>query len=331
MFRQPFFRLFNRACLQVVLVLATTGVGLGQGYTAPEYDEYLRAVEAGPDALIEWYKTHPDSTLREYVAPKVNEWAQAQAGEGNYKEAVEIGEKFLGGIDGEQVEMLKLTTYWAFNSQQWAKATRYGEKVYQAAPETADLLKILAYSYRQLSDLPKTVEYGEKFCAEASPADCYSFYPVIAGYYVENKEWAQADSYARKVIDALETVERPEGMSEEAWSQYVADRRIDAHSIIGKAAYEREDWKTALAAYGKLLQLSVGDRERRAEAYFFIGMAHWRLEEFTPAMEALARCTLLEGTTMQKHCRSQLEVLYRATHNGSLAGLEEFLEDHPPD
>jgi tetratricopeptide (TPR) repeat protein len=331
MSRQSCFHLLSCLLLGLAVAMAATGSGFGQGYTAPEYDEYQRAVEGGPDTLLEWYKSHPDSMLREYAVPKFIEWVRTDAGEGKFQEAVATGEKFLAEIDSSHFGMLNLTTYSAYNSGQWGKATRYAEKVYQAKPETPEILKILSNSYLRLSDIPRTVEYGEKFCAEASPGDCFAFYPVIAGYYAERKQWPQADSYARKVLGTLETVKQPQGVSEDQWSAYTAKSRADANSIIGKAAFERKAWTSAQGAYQKLLRLSSGDSGRKAEAYFYIGMTHWRLEEFTPAMVAFAKGAQLNGGNMVKLCDEQLQVLYRATHNGSLAGLDVFLEEHPPD
>lgn len=331
MSRQPCFRLLNSSLLFLTIALAATCSGFGQGYTAREYDEYQRAVEGGTDALIEWYKANPESALREYAVPKFVEWARAQAGEGEYRQAVATGEKFLAEIDGEHLEMLNLTSHSAYQGKMWETAARYGEEIYQTEPETPDILKILAFSYLQLSDISKTVEYGGKFCTQASLGDCYAFYPVIAGYYAERKEWSQADSYAGKVLEALDTVDQPQGVSEGQWGAYITKGKADANSIIGKAAYERKAWKSAQSAYQRLLRLSSGDNGRKAEAYFYIGMTHWRLEEFTPAMVALAQGAQLDGGNMVRLCDGQLKVLYRATHNGSLAGLDVFLEEHPPD
>ena len=328
---QSRFRLLTTSFSCLAIAFAATCFDFGQDYTAQEYDEYQRAVEGGPDALVAWYTANPDSALREYVVPKFIEWVRTQVGEGDYRQAIATGETFLSKIDGEHVDMLQLTTYSAYNAGLWDKAARYGEKVYQAKPETPDVLEILANSYLRLRDTPKTVEYGEVFCAEASPEKCCFFYPVIAGYYAERKEWAKAETYARKVIEAVDAAKQPAGISEEEWSKYAGDSKADAISIMGKGAYERQAWQSAQSAYKDLLVLSAGNDERRAEAHFYIGMTHWRLEEFTPAMIALAQGSQLKGATMAKHCRVQLEVLYRATHNGSLAGLDVLLEEHPPD
>jgi hypothetical protein len=50
------------------------------------------------------------------------------------------------------------------------------------------------------------------------------------------------------------------------------------------------------------------------------------MEQIDSAMEAFARGSKMTGTPYAEPCRNELEKLYKATHNGSLAGLEEYLD-----
>lgn len=331
MTKQSFFRSMNRGCLLLSAVLAMTFSGLGQDYTIEEYNEYQDALADGPDALITWAKANPESALLEYVKPTFIGWAKEHAEKGEYQQAIEVGEKYMAELDGDVFELLYLTTWSAYSAGQFDKAAEYGERVYQQKPETPEILTILANSFLKLSDTAKTIEYGEKYCAEADPKDCYGFFPVIARHYFEEKDYAKADAYAKKVLEAFEAVDQPAAVPAEQWNEYVTEEKSVAYAIIGRAAYERNAWKAAQSAYQKVLETTPrANKGRRTEAYYYIGMANWKQEQIRPAMEIFSKGSQIEGGEMAKYCRQQLEHLYKATHNGSLAGLDEFMEKHRP-
>ena len=51
-------------CIALMAILsASAAIGQDLQYTAAEYNEYQKAVKDGEDTIIEWIKTHPDSTL----------------------------------------------------------------------------------------------------------------------------------------------------------------------------------------------------------------------------------------------------------------------------
>ena len=64
-----------------------------------------------------------------------------------------------------------------------------------------------------------------------------------------------------------------------------------------------------------------------AEGYFYTGVARWNRELIDAAMESFAKGSFLQGTPHAEPCRKELEKLYKATHNGSLAGFEEYLDN----
>ena len=83
------------------------------------------------------------------------------------------------------------------------------------------------------------------------------------------------------------------------------------------------NYKQALKVYGKNAGVS-------AEAYYHIGYAMWKLDPQgveEGAMIAFAKGAQQKGAPHQQPCQKELERLYKVIHNGSLAGIEEFIEE----
>ena len=59
-------------------------------------------------------------------------------------------------------------------------------------------------------------------------------------------------------------------------------------------------------------------------------MANWRQQKSDDAMQALAKGSVQRGAPHAEQCRHYLELLYRSTHNDSLAGIDEFVDRVTP-
>jgi len=312
--------------LALVLLLSASGAVYAQDYTIEVYNEYQDAVARGEDALIAFIKKYPDSSLKQYAIGSYVDKMKAYMEAGKHQETVTAGEKFLASVDPELYDVLFLTTWSAFYSQQYDKAIKYGEKVYAAKPDAPQIVPILARAYLNTGNTAKAVEFGEKYCSGVAPQECYDLLPTITRLYAENKDWAKAEQYAKQTIAAFDAVQKPAQVADAEWTNFVNEEKSVASAIMGRQAFESKKWAQAEKFYTDSRKLNPKNKARKAEGWYYIGMARWSQDKIDPAMEAFARGSWLEGTAHADACKKQLEKLYRATHNGSVAGMDEFME-----
>lgn len=326
-FRHSAIRGLGLAGLLGALMLPT----LGQDYTIEEYNMYQEAVSRGEDAILEFMKTHPQSSLNQYAVGAYLDRMKGYVEKGQHAEAVAAGEKFLNSeVQADATDILYLTTWAAFYSQQYDKAAKYGERVYSQKPDAAQIVPILARAHLNTGNLEKAVAYGETVCAAAPPKDCYDLLPTITRHYFEKKDWKNATKYAKLTVEAFNTVEKPAQVSQEEWDNFANEERSVAYAVMAREAYETGKWASVEKLFADSRRLNPKNKARAAESYYYTGMSLWKQEKIDPAMASFARGAQLKGSEMSEYCRKQLEHLYRATHNGSLAGLDEFLERNRP-
>lgn len=308
----------------LIILFVAGGAVFGQGYTREEYNEYQKAVTDGTDAIMEFVKTHPESTLNQYATGAYLKAMQENLNQGNNEEVLAAGEKYLQELEADRYEVLLFSTYAAYNSKQYEKAAKYGEKTYNAKPDS-ELAMILAESYLSLDEVESMVPWTDKACLEGNPGTCSSMFSYIAGFYATQKEWSKSSEYAKKVAGVLEGKAKPAELTQGKINEMLSD----AYSFVGRSAAENKQWGAVKAGYDKSVEFAPQNNTRKAEALFWTGMALWNQEQIQEAMENFARgCgNQYKDTPYAELCRKELERLYRSTHNGSLAGLEEYLED----
>ncbi len=326
---------FDWSVLLLVAALLFTSASLfAQDYTIEEYNAYQKAVEDGEDAMIAFLKEHPESSLNEYVVGAYIQKLNGYSEKAQWDQAYQQGKKFLDQVETTIIPednqnrslILAMTTWAAYNSQHYADAASFGSKLYAAKPDTPNLVMILARSYQHAGDIDNAVKFGEKYCADAKPEECFDILPTLMRYYAEKKNWNTADKYAKLTIDALEKAPKPAQVSESEWNKYTNEEIAVAHTIVGRSAFESKRWAVCEKSYTSAVRLTPANRDRSAEAHYYIGMSRWNQDEIDPAMESFAKGIAQGNTPYRETCQKQLEKLYRATHNGSLAGLDELLE-----
>jgi len=118
----------------------------------------------------------------------------------------------------------------------------------------------------------------------------------------------------------------PAQVTKEQWSTFVNEEKSVAHAVIGRDSAEKERWGSVEQHYTLSRKLNPKNRARSAEGYFYTGVARWNKQLIDSAMESFAKGSFLSGTPHAEPCRKEVEKLYKATHNGSLAGFEEYLD-----
>jgi len=315
----------RRLVTGVLLILFVAGgVAFGQGYTREEYNEYQKAVSDGPDAILAFVKSHPDSTLNQYATGAYLKAMQEALNQGQNEEVLAAGEAYMKELEPERYEVLLLSTYAAYNSKEHAKAATYGEKAYAAKPDP-DLAGILAESYLAADNVEGMIPWAEKACVEGDPATCAGYFSYIAGFYSSGKQWSKSADYARKLIALLEDKPKPAQLTQGKINEMLSD----AYSFVGRSSAEAKRWGAVKANYDKSVSYAPKNVNRQAEALFWTGMSLWNQQQIEAAMEYFARgcADQFKESPYAELCLKEVQRLYKGSHNGSLAGFEEYLED----
>jgi tetratricopeptide (TPR) repeat protein len=301
-------------------------------YTADEYAAYQKAVEEPDpakreDAIVAFIKANPKSSLIQYAVGGYLQLLQEYSSAGEMAKLAGAGEKLLS-VRPEDVSVMYQTGVAFFKSQQFAKAGYYLEKVYEKQPEPS-IAFMLAVTYGSpgAADDEKVVKYGEIACSQFPPQDCYVILTQLTRVASEKKQWAKAADMAKKTLIAFESVQKPEGVPDTEWKDYLSREKAVAFAAQGRQAFENGDWKATLDLYGKALELYDKLPGLNAEAYYHIGFAYWNLRDLKPAMKAFALGSIQKGALHAKPSLEQLERLYRSQHNDSTAGMDEYIAE----
>jgi tetratricopeptide (TPR) repeat protein len=108
----------------------------------------------------------------------------------------------------------------------------------------------------------------------------------------------------------------PPNVQEAAWNP----TRAFAYGVIAAGIYETKDYVKALEAYEKVAKFDP----KREDAYYFIGMCKWQNKDPEGAIDAFAKCVVLNKTYAPR-AQKYLEDLYKARHNNTLDGLDQVL------
>ena len=308
----------------LLILFIAGGVAFGQGYTREEYNEYQKAVTDGTDAILAFVKTHPESTLNQYATGAYLKAMQEDLNAGKNEEVLAAGEKYMQELEADRYEVLLLSTYAAYNAKQYEKATLYGCKTYAVKADSA-LAMILAESYLGLDDVKSMVPWTDKACFEGSAGTFSSMFSYISGFYANEKDWENSAAYAKKVIGTLEGKAKPAQLTQGKINEMLSD----AYSFVGRSAAEGKKWGAVKANYDTSVKYAPQNNSRKAEAIFWTGMAIWNQGQMQEAMDTFAKgcSSQFKDTPYSELCRKEVERLYKSTHNGSLAGFEEYLED----
>jgi len=194
------------------------------------------------------------------------------------------------------------------------KAAEIGERLYAAAPDRG-MAAALADIYIKLNNADKFATYAEKVVAEIPIEQSYTLALQLAGVYQQKNDLAKASGYAAKVMEAFGD-KVPQGVQESVWN----GSRAYAFGLLGLHAYANKDYPKTLEYYGKATQFSP----KSDDAWYYTGMAKWRSQDPEGAIQAFAKCVVI-NKTMAKKAQEYLEQLYKARHNDTLDGLDQVL------
>jgi hypothetical protein len=290
------------------------------GYTKEEYEEYQKALaltdaKEKSAALLLFMKAHPNCKLNENAVANIPPLLSQLYQEKKMAELIPTAASYLE-IRPDDLLALGVMTEATYTTKDYANAAKYGEILYGKKP-TPQVAQLLAHSYMELKNDVKFASYAEKCLPEMNPKDGFYFSAKLSYYYAERKDLGKAALYCQKMVSAFGEGEMPAGYSAAQWNV----EKGRSYAIMGRNYYERKQNSQAVSAFNNSLKAYP----QNDEVYYYLGMSYWQLQDINTAMKNFAKAVAM-NKSYAKSARNYLEGLFKATHNGSLEGLEALLK-----
>ena len=164
-------------------------------------------------------------------------------------------------------------------------------KFAQAFPDSAyanQALGVAATAYQQAQNTSKMLEVANGLLAKA-PNDI-GMLLLLSDYYGEKgKQLDKAESYAKKAIATLETAAKPEGVTDEQWTQQKALQKGLALSSLGQVNIAKKDNAQAVENLRTAAPLVKADDGSYARNQYRLGFALLNLKRNAEAKEAFTQ------------------------------------------
>ena len=195
-----------------------------------------------------------------------------------------------------------------------------------------ELRRQATWIYWQLNHFPKAIEHGEASLSD-SPSDPQVLTILTTAYHALD-EPAKAIRRASRAVRSLRGLERPDHMDAQHWQSRIDGLMSQNYAYMGSAylsQYEAGRRDPANPNAGLNLRKAHLYSSRAVElaprsdfAQFQLGIVFCARNQVVEAIEPLAKAVVLNGR-FGEIARENLELVYRAIHQGSLDGLEDLL------
>jgi tetratricopeptide (TPR) repeat protein len=174
-----------------------------------------------------------------------------------------------------------------------ALLTRFAQ-AFPDSPYTSQALGVAATSYLQAQNAPKMLEVANGLLAK--DPNNLGMLLLLSDYYCDKTDQlAKADSYAKKAISLLGTAPKPEGLTDDQWTQQKGLQKGLALSSLGQVNIEKKDNAQAvenLKAAAPLLKPDDGSYGRNQ---YRLGYALLNLKRTAEAKEAFTQAASVNG------------------------------------
>jgi tetratricopeptide (TPR) repeat protein len=187
-------------------------------------------------------------------------------------------------------------------------------------------------SYAQLNDSPKAMEAARK-ALQVNPdkleALTYLSYAFPFVFKSDDPDavskLSQAENDARHGLDLLQTLKKPENVSDEQFNQYVKGQRAVFNGLLGFVALQRKDYAAAISS----LKAVVEDNPSDIYAFYRLGVAYISSEprDYDNGVWNLARSSALakaSNNPAQAEIEKYLRQVYISYH-GNDEGLADIV------
>ena len=195
-----------------------------------------------------------------------------------------------------------------------------------------ELRRQATWIYWQLNHFPKAIEHGEASLSDF-PSDPQVLTILTTAYHAMDKP-AKAIRRASRAVRSLRGLERPGHMDKVRWQSRIDALMSQNYAYMGSSylsQYEAGRNNSSDRDAGLNLQKAHLYSSRAVElaprsdfAQFQLGIVFCASNQVVEAIEPLAKAVVLNGRFGQI-ARENLELVYRAIHQGSLDGLEDLL------
>jgi tetratricopeptide (TPR) repeat protein len=164
-------------------------------------------------------------------------------------------------------------------------------KFAQAFPDSAyanRALGVAATAYQQAQNTAKMLEVSNGVLAK-DPNDL-GMLLLLSDYYCDKTDQVdKAGAYAKKVISLLDTAQKPEGLTDEQWTQQKALQKGLALSSLGQVNIEKKDNALAVENLKAAAPLVKPDDGSYARNQYRLGFALLNLKKNAEAKEAFTQ------------------------------------------
>lgn len=178
-----------------------------------------------------------------------------------------------------------------YQAKEPAKRASLLVKFAQAFPDSAfanQALGIAATAYQQAQNTPKMLEVANGLLAK-DPNDV-GMLLLLSDYYGEKGEQLdKAETYAKKAISTLESAKKPEGVTDEQWTQQKGLQKGLALSSLGQVNIEKKENAQAVENLKAAAPLVKADDGSYARNQYRLGFALLNLKRNAEAKEAFTQ------------------------------------------
>lgn len=169
----------------------------------------------------------------------------------------------------------------AYQAKEAAKRAGYLAKYAQIFPDSPyanQALGVAATAYQQAQNAPKMLEVANGLLAK--DPNNLGMLLLLSDYYCDKTDQLdKAETYAKKAISALQTAQKPEGVSDEQWAQQKGLQKGLALSALGQVNIEKKDNTQAVENLKSAAPLLKSDNGSYARNQYRLGFALLNLKE----------------------------------------------------
>ncbi len=290
-------------------------------YTEEEYDAMIAAtqekdLDKRATLLLAFMEKYPNSKLKNYIVTTYQTLLYDYSKGQKYDKLLPLAEQWLKYYPND-LPTIAYVAESAHHLGQEQKYIEYALKIYAEKPN-CELAASITNSYGKTGAKDKALEWTQKLFSCPQFDGNFSIRYIFAAKYWEEKKPDKATEYAQLTLKSLAIAKKPATQSDADWEKEKADIFVACNKIIGLDAYDKQKFADSIKALEKITKV-----KKDADAYFFIGMSQWKLEQIDDAMVSFAAVVRLGGDRADE-AKANLEKLYKAIHNGTLIGIDKI-------
>lgn len=288
---------------------------------AEEYDLHQKAEAETNSAtrqalLLEFVQTYKESVLDPNISYLYQQYYAGPRQRQQWQQLANLAEKYLRYRPTDATS-IKAATEAYQNLGNTRKLVDFGSKLYADSPN-ANTAYFVAKAYQSLNDQANFRRWGQRTLRH-DPNNLQMLVELSNSYWGTN-DFSNTVTYAKKALQAVDKVKRPENQSEQQWSAQLNQVRGFCYRAIGESAYVTNNVNEALENFENSVKYDM----KNDFAHYRLGLIYWGGGKTNQAILALAKSVVLSGPS-SKEATTQLNQLYRSAY-GNTSGLTTIIQ-----